>query len=63
MQKGMEIQYHNWKVTYILARFREFQFKKLLLVSVNFQEDGAFRAQGLTPWPKASELFLEDLPK
>ncbi len=64
MQKGMEIQYHNWRTTYILATSREVQFEyELLQIGVDFQKDGAFRAQGLTSWLRVSELFPKDLPK
>lgn len=30
---------------------------------MNFQEDGAFRAQGLTSWPRITQLFSKDLHK
>jgi hypothetical protein len=44
MQNGMEIQYHNWRVTYILVTFREVQFEfELLRIGVDFQEYEAFR--------------------
>jgi hypothetical protein len=47
-----------------LVTSRELQFEsKLLQIGVDFQKDGAFQAQGLTSWPKVSELFLKDLPK
>jgi hypothetical protein len=64
MQKGMEIQYHNWKATCILSTSREVQFEsKLVQIVVDFWKDGAFQAQGLTSWPRVNELFSKDLPK
>jgi hypothetical protein len=61
----MEIQYHDLKAAYIwAATSREVQFKyELLQIGVDFQEDWAFRTQGLTSWPRVNELLPEDLPK
>jgi hypothetical protein len=48
MQKGMEIRYHNWRATCILAASREVQFEsKLLQLGVDFQKDKVFQVQGL----------------
>jgi hypothetical protein len=60
----MEIQYHNWRATCILAVSREVKFEfELIWIGVDFQEDGPFRAQGLTSWPRIIKLFFEDLHK
>jgi hypothetical protein len=64
MHKNIEIQYHNWRATCILATSTKAQFKfKLLHIGVDFRKYGAFRAQGITSWLRVNELFPKDLPK
>ncbi len=60
----MEIQYHDWRATCILATPRKVQFEsELVRIDVDFQKDGVFLAQGLTSWPRIIELFPKNLPK
>jgi hypothetical protein len=62
--KNMEIQYHDWRATCILATPRKVQFEsELVRIDVDFQKDGVFLAQGLTSWPRIIELFPKNLPK